>query len=72
MADRLRRASLGFQGGQSLSLKLTAAQLQNLQHALAQGEPGWREVDTSDGALTFDSRQVVYLTVATDEQHVGF
>ena len=68
-----RRAAIGFQGGQVLSLRVTKEQLEDLRAALAQGpEAGWREVEATDGAVVLDLAQVVYLRVESDEHRVGF
>ena len=66
-----RRSSVGFQGGQVLSLRLTQEALDGLRTALQQGG-GWREVDAADGAVLIDLGQVVYLRTESDEQRVGF
>ncbi len=67
-----RRSSVGFQGGQVLSLRLTQEALDGLRGALQQGGGGWREVDAADGAVLIDLGQVVYLRTESDEQRVGF
>ncbi len=68
-----RRAAIGFQGGQVLSLRITEEKLSELRHALAQGNGGgWREVEATDGAVVLDLTQVVYLRVVSDENRIGF
>ena len=68
-----RRAAIGFQGGQVLSLRITEEKLAELRTALAQsGNGGWREVEATDGAVVLDLAQVVYLRVESDEHRVGF
>jgi hypothetical protein len=74
-----RRAAIGFQGGQVLSLRITEEHLASLREALAQGgnggkggNDGWREVEATDGAVVLDLAQVVYLRVESDEHRVGF
>jgi hypothetical protein len=68
-----RRAAIGFQGGQVLSLRLSEDALADLRGALAQGgSDGWREVEATDGAVVLDLAQVVYLRVESDEHRVGF
>lgn len=69
-----RRAAIGFQGGQVLSLRVTEDQLKELRAALSQGTNGggWREVEATDGAVVLDLAQVVYLRVESDEHRVGF
>ena len=69
----VRRAAIGFQGGQVLSLRLTEEKLTELRQALANGgDGGWREVEATDGAVVLDLAQVVYLRVESDEHRVGF
>jgi hypothetical protein len=68
-----RRAAIGFQGGQVLSLRITEEKLNDLRKALANGtDGGWREVEAIDGAVVLDLAQVVYLRVESDEHRVGF
>jgi hypothetical protein len=68
-----RRAAIGFQGGQVLSLRITEEKLTELRRAIADGSgSGWREVEATDGAVVLDLSQVVYLRVESDEHRVGF
>ena len=67
-----RRAAVGFQGGQVLSLRISEEHLAELHQALAQESGGWREVEAADGAVVLDLAQVVYLRVESDEHRVGF
>jgi hypothetical protein len=68
-----RRAAIGFQGGQVLTLRISEDNLTELRSALAQGAGGgWREVEAADGAVVLDLSQVVYLRVESDEHRVGF
>jgi hypothetical protein len=68
-----RRAAIGFQGGQVLSLRITEEKLTELRSAIADGPTrGWREVEATDGAVVLDLSQVVYLRVESDEHRVGF
>ncbi|MGI8779733.1 MAG: hypothetical protein ACR2L8_06120 [Solirubrobacteraceae bacterium] len=68
-----RRAAIGFQGGQVLSLRISEEHLAELRQALAGGSDGrWREVEAADGAVVLDLGQVVYLRVESDEHRVGF
>ena len=68
-----RRAAIGFQGGQVLSLRISEEKLAELRAAIAEaGNGGWREVEATDGAVVLDLSQVVYLRVESDENRVGF
>ncbi len=73
MTATVRRAAIGFQGGQVLSLRISEDKLGELRQVLAQGNgAGWREVEATDGAVVLDLAQVVYLRVESDEHRVGF
>jgi hypothetical protein len=67
-----RRSSVGFQGGQVLSLRLSQEALDALRSALRDGRERWHEVDAADGAVMLDLGQVVYLRTESDDQRVGF
>jgi hypothetical protein len=67
-----RRSSVGFQGGQVLSLRLSQEALESLREAMRGNDPRWHEVDATDGAVLLDLEQVVYLRTESDEQHIGF
>ena len=67
-----RRSSVGFQGGQVLSLRLSQEALDGLRSALQEGRERWLEVDATDGAVLVDLGQIVYLRTESDEQRVGF
>ena len=69
----VRRAAIGFQGGQVLSMRIDDDKLTELRKVLADGDGGgWREVEAVDGAVVLDLAQVVYLRVESDEHRVGF
>jgi hypothetical protein len=72
MADPTRKAAVGFQGGQVLSLRLLETQLNELRGVLREGRERWHEVEAADGAVLVDVGQVVYLRVESDEHRVGF
>ncbi|HEY7892871.1 MAG TPA: hypothetical protein VIC05_11750 [Solirubrobacteraceae bacterium] len=70
MAQTARRISIGFQGGQVLSLRVSDEQLKSLRQAL--GSTGWHELDSEDGPVRLDVAQVVYVRAESDELRVGF
>ena len=72
MPDPNRKAAVGFQGGQVLSLRLSETQLNELRGVLREGRERWHEVEAADGAVVVDVGQVVYLRVESDEHRVGF
>jgi hypothetical protein len=71
MAGKARRVSVGFQGGQVLSLRLSDEQLDALNRALV-GASGWHDVDSEDGPVRVDLTSVVYVSADKAESHVGF
>ena len=72
MPDPARRAAIGFQGGQVLTLRLSDSQLTDLRGVLREGRERWHEVEATDGAVLVDLGQVVCLRVESDEHRVGF
>lgn len=71
-ASSPRRASVGFQGGQVLPLRIAQDALDGLRRALEEGRDRWHPIETVDGAILVDLGQVVYLRTESDEQRVGF
>jgi len=67
-----RRAAVGFQGGQVLSMRLPDEQLTELRNTLREGKERWHEVEATDGAVLVDLGQVVYLRVDSDDHRIGF
>ena len=70
MPPHHKRVSVGFQGGQVLSLRVTEEQLQTLYRAL--GDGGWHELETEDGPARIHLGQVVYVRLDEGDQRVGF
>lgn len=70
MAGSHRRVSVGFQGGQVLSMRVTDEQLQTLYRAL--GDGGWHELESEDGPVRIYLGQVVYVRLDEGDQRVGF
>ncbi len=70
MAGGSRRISIGFQGGQVLSLRVSDDQLDKLHKALGAG--GWHELDSEEGPARLDVSQVVYVRADAEDQRVGF
>jgi len=65
-----RRVSVGFQGGQVLSLRVIDEQLETLYRAL--GDGGWHELETEDGPVRLYLGQVVYVRIEDSDLRVGF
>jgi hypothetical protein len=72
VSSPVRRAAIGFQGGQVLSLRLSEDALTSLRQTIREGRERWQEVEAADGAVLVDLGQVVYLRVESDEHRVGF
>jgi len=72
VSSPVRRAAIGFQGGQVLSLRLAEDALTSLRQTIRDGRERWQEVEAADGAVLVDLGQVVYLRVESDEHRVGF
>jgi len=71
MADSTaQRVSIGFEGGQVLSVRLTASALKALNSALDSG--GWHQLETDEGTARVRAEQVVYVQIDSDEARVGF
>ncbi len=65
-----RRISIGFQGGQVMSLRVSDEQLKLLNKAL--GSSGWHDVDSDEGPVRLDLAQVAYVRAESEELRVGF
>ena len=71
-ANVARRAAIGFQGGQVLSIRVSDEQLTSLRTTMRDGRERWLEVEAADGAVLVDVGQVVYLRVESDDHRIGF
>ena len=69
MADT-RRVSIGFEGGQILSTRLSESALADLRSALERG--GWHDLAAEDGSALLYTPKIVYITTDTAEHRVGF
>jgi hypothetical protein len=78
MAEEMKRVEIGFGGGQVMSARLEAKQLEALRKAVAStdklsGEAaGWYDLTSEDGAISLDLRQVVFVKVAGAPHTIGF
>ncbi len=70
--DKPRRVALGFHAGGALTLRLPPAGLSGLQQALTNGETGFQEVQSEDGAVLVNLGQVIYVRVESTESRIGF
>jgi hypothetical protein len=71
MAASAERISIGFSGGQVVEVKVDAGKLKDLRKALDKAE-GWVDIDTEDGTVSIDLRQVVFLRGAATSHRIGF
>ena len=69
MADA-QRVEIGFEGGQVISTRLTAEDLQDLRSRLEQG--GWHDLPTEDGTIALYLPKVSFIRVNSGEHRVGF
>ena len=68
---RLTRASIGFVGGQVLSVRVAAEALEGLNAALGTASP-WFDLELEDGTVRVALAQIAYVRVDSDEPRVGF
>ncbi len=70
---RATRVDIGFQGGQSLAVRVADEPLETLRKALTDEQPErWHTLRTEDSDVSLDLAQVVYVRVETEEHRVGF
>ena len=78
MADEMKRIEVGFAGGQVMSARLEAGELEALRRAVASTDKlsseaaGWHDLTAEDGAISLDLRQVVFVRVAGAPHTIGF
>ena len=78
MTEETKRVEVGFSGGQVMTARLTERQLEELRSELAStdklaGEAaGWHELESEEGTVSLDLRQVVFVKVAGAPHAVGF
>lgn len=72
MADDLRRITIGLIAMQVLELRVTDSAYQDLRGALESESPGWHTIPTQDSEVFVDLSKVSYVTLASQEQRVGF
>ncbi|HEY2182134.1 MAG TPA: hypothetical protein VGH09_10725 [Solirubrobacteraceae bacterium] len=70
MPTARQQISIGFQGGQVLSLRVSDDNLKALHKAL--GDTGWHELDSDEGPVRLDLGQVVYVRSESSDLRVGF
>jgi hypothetical protein len=78
MAEEMKRIEIGFGGGQVMSARLESRHLDALRQALASTDKlaseaaSWYDLESEDGAISLDLRQVVFVRVAAAPHTIGF
>ncbi|HEY3193520.1 MAG TPA: hypothetical protein VGJ61_12100 [Solirubrobacterales bacterium] len=65
------RVSIGFSGGQVVEVRLDDGKLKDLRKALDKAD-GWTDLDTEEGLVSIDLREVVFVRSAATPQRIGF
>lgn len=65
------KVSIGFSGGQVVEVKIGADKLKDLRDALDKAD-GWVDLETDDGNVSLDLREVVFLRSAAAPHGIGF
>jgi hypothetical protein len=72
------RVEIGFGGGQVVAVRLSDASMKELRSELASTEKlsseagRWYDLETDDGTVSLDLRQVVFVRVGGGEHRIGF
>ena len=65
------RIEIGFAGGQVVGVRMNEDKVKDLRKALDKAD-GWADVETEDGDIALDLRQVVFIRGAPGEHRIGF
>jgi hypothetical protein len=65
------RVEIGFSGGQVVALRLSDDRVKDLRKALDKAD-GWFDLQTEDGEVALDLREVVFVRGAPGEHRIGF
>jgi hypothetical protein len=65
------RVEIGFAGGQVVAVRMNEDKVKDLRKALDKAD-GWSDVETEDGDIALDLRQVVFVRGAPGEHRIGF
>ena len=69
MASETKAVEIGFFGG-AMSCRLSDEELVKLRDAVRKGE--WAEVQTSDGLLSINGANVIFMRVDAHPSQIGF
>jgi hypothetical protein len=65
------RVEIGFSGGQVVAVRLRDERVTDLRKALDKAD-GWFDLETEDGEVAVDLREVVFVRGAPGEHRIGF
>jgi hypothetical protein len=65
------RVEIGFSGGQVVAVRVSDEKLRDLRKALDKAD-GWSDLETEDGTVALDLREVVFIRGAPGEHRIGF
>jgi hypothetical protein len=65
------RVEIGFSGGQVVAVRLSDEKVKDLRKALDRAD-GWFDLETEDGEVALDVREVVFVRGAPGEHRIGF
>jgi hypothetical protein len=65
------RVEIGFSGGQVVAVRLSDERVKDLRKALDRAD-GWFDLETEDGEVALDLREVVFVRGAPGEHRIGF
>jgi hypothetical protein len=65
------RVEIGFSGGQVVAVRLSDEKFSELRKALDKAN-GWSDLETEDGTVALDLREVVFVRGAPGEHRIGF
>jgi hypothetical protein len=65
------RVEIGFSGGQVVAVRLSDDRVKDLRKALDKAD-GWFDLETEDGEVALDLREVVFVRGAPGEHRIGF
>ena len=69
--DELKRVEVGFAGGQSIVVRISEGAYDQLRRAVQDGK-GWQELETADGLVALETRQIVFVKREASEHRIGF
>jgi hypothetical protein len=65
------RVEIGFSGGQVVAVRISEDKAKELRQALDKAD-GWADIETEDGTVALDLREVVFVRGAPGEHRIGF